>query len=424
MTTNNSSDQQFANNSDGFGLGGGTTVRTLTVTGANITLTGSGTNVYTFPAATDTLVGRASTDTLTNKIYDTAGTGNSFRINGTTISATVGSGPVVLASGAPTTIPTASTIAEWDGNKNFSSNTFIPAFTTTATASGTTTLTISATETQIFTGTLAQTVKLPTTSVIQGAQYTVINQSTGAVTVQSSGANTITILAAGTSAIFVAVVATPTTAANWASRYLGLVTTSGKVLTANNSLTLAGTDSTTMTFPSTSATIARTDSAQTLTGIQTFSSIPVFPNNTVLAPNLATNAISLGTTAITSTFNPGSGGATPQQVTSLTKTVTIPAGGRDAEITIFAPGLSSTAAPSATTHLQLWKGTVGSGTKLQEGTVIGASNGFGSGLTMIYVDPAPTAGSTTYNVGIFADAGNPQLVIPSGGSATIALKMI
>ena len=45
----------------------------------------------------------------------------------------------------------------------------------------------------------------------------------------------------------------------------------GKTLTANHSLTLAGTDSTTMTFPSTSASIARTDAAQTFTGNQTFS---------------------------------------------------------------------------------------------------------------------------------------------------------
>jgi hypothetical protein len=43
----------------------------------------------------------------------------------------------------------------------------------------------------------------------------------------------------------------------------------GKTLTVNNSLTLSGTDATTMTFPSTSATIARTDAAQTFTGTQT-----------------------------------------------------------------------------------------------------------------------------------------------------------
>lgn len=43
----------------------------------------------------------------------------------------------------------------------------------------------------------------------------------------------------------------------------------GKTLTANHSLTLAGTDATTMTFPATSASIARTDAAQTFTGNQT-----------------------------------------------------------------------------------------------------------------------------------------------------------
>lgn len=43
----------------------------------------------------------------------------------------------------------------------------------------------------------------------------------------------------------------------------------GKTLTANASLTLAGTDGTTHTFPSTSATVARTDAAQTFTGAQT-----------------------------------------------------------------------------------------------------------------------------------------------------------
>jgi hypothetical protein len=66
-TTNNGSNQNYANNSDGWQLAGGVTPRTLTVTGGNITMTGSGSNTFTFPAASDTLVGRASTDTLTNK---------------------------------------------------------------------------------------------------------------------------------------------------------------------------------------------------------------------------------------------------------------------------------------------------------------------------------------------------------------------
>lgn len=67
MPVQNSSNQKFINNADGFTLGGGTTQRNLTLSGANVTLTGSGSNTYTFPANTDTLVGRSSTDTLTNK---------------------------------------------------------------------------------------------------------------------------------------------------------------------------------------------------------------------------------------------------------------------------------------------------------------------------------------------------------------------
>ena len=45
----------------------------------------------------------------------------------------------------------------------------------------------------------------------------------------------------------------------------------GKSLTVNNTLTLQGTDGTTMTFPTTSANLARTDAAQTFTGDQSFS---------------------------------------------------------------------------------------------------------------------------------------------------------
>jgi hypothetical protein len=67
MATQNSNNNQFTNNADGFDLSGGTTKRRVTITGADVTLTGSGANTYKMPAATDTLVGRASTDTLTNK---------------------------------------------------------------------------------------------------------------------------------------------------------------------------------------------------------------------------------------------------------------------------------------------------------------------------------------------------------------------
>jgi hypothetical protein len=73
----------------------------------------------------------------------------------------------------------------------------------------------------------------------------------------------------------------------------------GKTLTANHSLTLAGTDGTTMTFPSTSASIARTDAAQSFTGNQTFAAAIIGSVQSLAGPG-AVN-ITTGTTAFTST---------------------------------------------------------------------------------------------------------------------------
>ena len=84
----------------------------------------------------------------------------------------------------------------------------------------------------------------------------------------------------------------------------GLSVTSGKTLTVNNSLTLAGTNTTTMTFPSSSATIARIDAANTFTGNQTIASLignKIYPSSDTLGAiqiNKAdgtTNVLSLDT---------------------------------------------------------------------------------------------------------------------------------
>jgi hypothetical protein len=73
----------------------------------------------------------------------------------------------------------------------------------------------------------------------------------------------------------------------------------GKTLTANNSITFAGTDATTMTFPSTSASVARTDAAQTFTGTQTFAGAVVGSVQALSGPG-AVNVTTL-TTTFTST---------------------------------------------------------------------------------------------------------------------------
>jgi len=146
--------------------------------------------------------------------------------------------------------------------------------TTTATAGGTTILTASSTYYQVFTGTLAQTVQMPVVSTLTvGHQFYISNLSTGVVTVTSSGGNTICTMAGGTEVRLNCILITGTTAASWDFYYNATFVTNSKRLYVSNSLILAGTDATTMTFPTTSATIARTDAANTFTGHQTIEGV-------------------------------------------------------------------------------------------------------------------------------------------------------
>lgn len=102
-----------------------------------------------------------------------------------------------------------------------------------------------------------------TLSVARGGTGVGTATGTGSVVLQNSPTLSAPILGVATATSINKVsITAPATSAT-------LTIADGKTLTANHSLTLAGTDSTTMTFPSTSATIARTDAAQTFTGNQT-----------------------------------------------------------------------------------------------------------------------------------------------------------
>jgi hypothetical protein len=254
-------------------------------------------NVAPISAATTAiLVGGGATN---SPVWTTA-TGSGAPVRGTTPTLAT---PVI--NGLPTgtgvaSASTASTLVARDANKNIAINNSIADYTTTATAAGTTTLTVGSTYQQFFTGTTTQIVQLPVTSTLTlGHTYYIENNSTGAVTVNSSGANAIVVLAGGTNAEFTCILTSGTTAASWAYKYSGYAIASGKKFSANNTLTVTGTDGTTMTFPSTSATIARTDSAQTFTGVQTMTS-PVLSGKVVMSATDPTGA----------TYTPASGSQT------------------------------------------------------------------------------------------------------------------
>lgn len=107
MVTNNSANQDYANNADGFTIGGGTTERKLTVTGADVTITGSGSATITFPGTTTTLVGTDTTDTLTHKdLTDATNTFPTFNQNTTGSAATLTTGRTVQTNLASTTAAT------------------------------------------------------------------------------------------------------------------------------------------------------------------------------------------------------------------------------------------------------------------------------------------------------------------------------
>jgi hypothetical protein len=153
-------------------------------------------------------------------------------------------------------------------------------------------------------------------------------------------------------------------------------------------------------------------------GGATFTGTMVHPNNSIPAAALATSAITLGYTQVTTTFTTTS--TTAVQVTGLSVTVTVPAGGRRIKITAFAPGLY--AGTNINARMTIYDGVVGSGTLLSYTYGMNSSAAATGGIAMAVV--TPSAGSKTYNVGLNASSGTATLEAIATGPAFILVEAI
>ena len=210
--------------------------------------------------------------TITTGVW--SGTTIAVNKGGTGVTTSTGSGSVVLSTSPTLTTPflgvaTATSI----NGLTISTSTGTLTVTNAKTLSVSNTLTLAGTDSStlnIGTGGTLGTAAFTASSAYQPVDATLTSISgktlTGSgnlVCATSPTLTTPTLGAATATTVNNVTLTTPATGST-------LTIADGKTLTASNTLTLAGTDSTVMTFPSTSATIARTDDANSFAGVQTF----------------------------------------------------------------------------------------------------------------------------------------------------------
>ena len=167
-----------------------------------------------------------------------------------------------------------------------------------------------------------------TLTVARGGTGTTTSTGSGAVVLASSPTLTTPVLGVATATSINKVTLTaPATGAT-------LTLADNKALLVNNTLTLSGTDYTTMTFPTTSATLARTDAAQTFTGTQTFAG-PIVESVQALSGPGAVN-ITQSVTKFTSTAA-GNALTLADGVSGQTKTIVYVAEAAGADTGVLTP---------------------------------------------------------------------------------------
>jgi hypothetical protein len=411
---------------------------------------------YVLTANTDGTTSWAPSVSTLSLATDNSGTGSVNLLN-QTLTIAGGNGIVTSISGQTVTI----------------SSIGAGGYTSTPTAAGTTTLTSSSTANQFFTGTQTQTVKLPSTATLTlGQEFIITNNSTGAVTVQTSASGAITTIPGGSQSTFTvasisaqtweseftghntqtgtgAVVlansptlVTPTLGAALATSINGLTISSttgtltianGKTLTANNTLTFTGTDSSSVAFgtggtvtytsnklsvfsATTSAELAGVISDETGTGALVFGTSPAFTTSITTA-STSFDLFNTGATTVNAF-----GEATAVGIGATASATTVTLGGTNTGNTLKIAGTAS-----GTTNLtsDVTTGIVNLVAGVTTGTVNLATGGAGTiniggtGSTTVVkhltVEGTTSSGATgTTNI-VFSNS--PTLVTPTLGAA-------
>lgn len=137
----------------------------------------------------------------------------------------------------------------------------------------------------------------------------------------------------------------------------------------------------------------------------------------VTAEKIDTGAITLGYVDKTSNFTTSASSAT--LITDMSLTVTIPTGGRRVKITVSGFNMYASNA-GAYAQLNVWEGTVGSGTRVASTQISAAAPSQSLPVTAIgsYI---PTAGSKTYNVSLHRAAGSGTATVEATATSPLFL---
>ena len=249
-----------------------------------------------------------------------------------------------------------------------------------ATSGGTTTLTVASPVFTVFTGTLTQTVVFPdATTLAAGQTYEIDNNSTQAVTVNANGGSTLIILAPLADGYFTCTDIS-TSAGSWEVDYRASLVATGKKLVVNNTLTLSGTDGTTMTFPSTTSTMARLAS-NTFTGDQALGNNNLTGIKTASFNSQATLSSTTGTINID--WSAAQNYLQTEPTGSITYTFTNPPGPCHLQLLIASDGTSSS--ESLTWPTMRWFGQAYTTTTTNKAAVVNlwfdGANYFGQGIS-------------------------------------------